>query len=291
MDGPQSAHGNVRIFIGTEPVSAVPPDDRALAYGDGLFETMRAHRGTVPWWDRHWARLARGAQRLRLTLPSQARVREEAGRLLAGADGVLKLFVSRGSGGRGYAPPADPVPTWLLSLHPVPPAVAGLTLRWCDTRLAIQPALAGIKHGNRLEQVLARSEWDDGIAADEGLMRSTGGDVVCATAANLFVLQGGQWRTPPVDRCGVAGVCRQWLLDAGDVELARLSVADVETADAVVLTNAVRGILPVARLLATAPGERAWPPHPQVAEWQRRLAADHPAFTAPADGAHIMEVP
>jgi 4-amino-4-deoxychorismate lyase len=178
-----------------------------------------------------------------------------------------------------------------LSLHPVPPPVTGLTLRWCDTRLAIQPALAGIKHGNRLEQVLARSEWDDGIAADEGLMRSTGGDVVCATAANLFVLQGGHWRTPPVDRCGVAGVCRQWLLDTFDVEPLRLSVADVETADAVVLTNAVRGILPVARLLATEPGERAWLPHTQVAEWQHRLAAAHPAFAAPADGANIMEVP
>ncbi|QOD91831.1 aminodeoxychorismate lyase [Lysobacter sp. CW239] len=288
---PQSAHANVRIFIGTEPVSVVPPDDRALAYGDGLFETMRAHRGTVPWWDRHWARLQRGAQRLRLALPSQAQVRDEAARLLAGTDGVLKLFVSRGCGGRGYALPADPVPTWLLSLHPVPRPVSGLTLRWCDTRLAIQPVLAGIKHGNRLEQVLARAEWDDGVAADEGLMRSTVGDVVCATAANLFLLQDGQWRTPPVDRCGVAGVCRQWMLDTFDVEPVRLSVADVETADAVVLTNAVRGILPVARLLDTAPGERAWQPHPQVVEWQRRLAADHPAFTAPADGAHIMEVP
>ncbi|HUH90035.1 MAG TPA: aminodeoxychorismate lyase [Lysobacter sp.] len=291
MDRPQSAQGNVRIFIGPEPVSLVPPDDRALAYGDGLFETLRAHRGTVPWWERHWARLQHGAQRLRLTLPSQAQVREEAERLLAGADGVLKLFVSRGSGGRGYAPPADPVPTWLLSLHPVPSPVTGLTLRWCETRLAIQPALAGIKHGNRLEQVLARSEWIDGIDADEGLMRSIRGDVICATAANLFVLQGGHWRTPPVDRCGVAGVCRQWLLDTGDVELARLSLADVETADAVVLTNAVRGILPVARLLVTDLGERTWLPHPQVAEWQRRLAAAHPAFAAPADGANIMEVP
>ncbi|MGV8942368.1 MAG: aminodeoxychorismate lyase [Lysobacter sp.] len=285
-DGASSTHPNVRIYTGTEPVVALAPDDRALAYGDGVFETMRSHSGTVPWWDRHWARLQHGAQRLRLALPLQAQVRDEAESLLAGADGVLKLLVSRGSGGRGYALPADPVPTWMLSLHPLPPPLTGLTLRWCDTRLAVQPALAGIKHGNRLEQVLARSEWADEVEADEGLMCSTQDDVVCATAANLFVLQGGQWRTPPVDRCGVAGVCRQWLLDTFDIEVARLSVADVETADAVVLSNAVRGILPVSHL-----GERTWLPHPQVADWQRCLAADNPAFAAPVAGANVMEVP
>ena len=272
-----------RVFIGDRRVSAVPPADRTLAYGDGLFETMRAHRGGLPWWDAHWARLERGAARLRLTLPDQPRVREEAARLFDGRDGVLKLQFGRGSGGRGYAPPSASEPTWILSRHPLPPPylAGGLALRWCDTRLALQPALAGLKHCNRLEQVLARAEWHDSATvdrdADEGLMRSTDGDVVCATAANLFVLHGERWRTPPIDRCGVAGVCRQWLLDAFDIEQVRLSVADVETADAVVLSNAVRGILPVARL-----GARRWSPHPRVRDWQRCLADAHPAFATPA---------
>lgn len=286
--GGTPASPRVRIFVGTDPVAAIPADDRAFAYGDGLFETMRAHRGALPWWDRHWARLAHGAQRLGLALPAQPQVRGEAERLLAGADGVLKLLLSRGSGGRGYAPPSGVPPTWGLSHHPVPPPASpdGLVLRWCDIRLAVQPALAGIKHGNRLEQVLARAEWQDGLDADEGLMRSIDGDVVCATAANLFVLHGDRWYTPPVDRCGVAGVCRQWVLDSFPVRQARLSVAEVETADALVLTNAVRGILPVARL-----GERSWPSHPRVAEWQCRLAAAHPAFVAPGAGVHRLELP
>ncbi len=274
--------GESRVSTGDRRTAAVPAHDRALAYGDGLFETMRAHQGEVAWWDAHWSRLERGAARLRLALPQQTRVRSEVARLLDGRDGVLKLQLSRGGGGRGYAPPMAPEPTWILSRHPVPPPYPGdgLALRWCDTRLALQPALAGIKHCNRLEQVLARAEWQDPEAmdsdADEGLMRSTDGDVVCATAANLVVLHGERWRTPPVDRCGVAGVCRQWLLDGFAIEQARLSIAEVETADAAVLTNAVRGILPVARL-----GARRWSPHPRVREWQRRLADVHPAFAVP----------
>lgn len=268
-----------RVFSGSQPVPAIAADDRGFAYGDGLFETMRAHAGQLPWWDAHWARLECGARRLQLALPVEAQVRTEAEHLLSGADGVLKLVVSRGRGTRGYRPDPDAPPSWVLSLHPLPPAArsGGLRLRWCETRLAVQPALAGIKHCNRLEQVLARAEWNTpGIDADDGLMRSIDGDVVCATAANLFVLHGTRWRTPPVDRCGVAGVCRQWLLDAVEVEQARLQPADIETADAVFLCNAVRGILPVAQL-----GAQRWSPHPQVAGLQHRLALAHPAFSPP----------
>jgi 4-amino-4-deoxychorismate lyase len=263
-----------RHFAGDAPIPSTPDHDRGLAYGDGLFETMRSHRGSLPWWPAHWRRLARGAQVLRIPLPDEARVRRECEELLDGATCVQKLVVTRGAGGRGYAPPIDPVPHWAISLHPVPgaPPEEGLHLRWCDTRLALQPALAGFKHCNRLEQVLARSEWND-AAIHEGLLLSMDGDVVCATAANLFVLRDGRWTTPAVDRCGIAGVCREWAAQALQAAETRLAVTDVEAADAIFLCNAVRGILPVARL-----GARSWRSHPQVADLQRRLAAEHPAF-------------
>lgn len=265
--------GPVRYFVGAQAVATLPDHDRGLAYGDGLFETMRAHRGAMHWWDAHWRRLERGARALRLTLPEQAQVRREAETLLAGDNGVLKLIVTRGAGGRGYAPPAEATPHWVLSVHPLPVATAdALQLRWCETRLAVQPALAGLKHCNRLEQVLARAEWDD-ASTHEGLLCSAEGDVVSAISANLFVLHGEVWTTPRVDRCGVAGVCRSWAMAALQAREARLAVTDVEAADAIFLCNAVRGILPVARL-----GARSWRSHPQVAELQRRLAAEHPAF-------------
>lgn len=273
---------NVRCYLGADRIDRIDGNDRGLAYGDGLFETMLAHQGALPWWEAHWKRLAAGARRLRMPLPEQAQVQTEALALLDGGGGVLKLIVTRGQGGRGYAPLVAAAPTWVLSRHRLPPPApaAGLTLRWCDTRLALQPSLAGIKHCNRLEQVLARAEWLDAGApdsdADEGLMRSAEGDVVCATAANVFVLHGSRWRTPPVDRCGVDGICRQWVLRVLDVEQSRLDDEHLYTADAVFLCNAVRGILAVGRL-----GSRCWSAHAQVAQLQQQLAGAHAGFSAP----------
>jgi 4-amino-4-deoxychorismate lyase len=271
-----------RSFEGTTPVAALAPGNRGLAYGDGLFETMRAHRGALPWWDAHWARLARGGKRLGIALPDEAFVRAQAGALLAGGNGgddngddVLKLLVVRGGNARGYAPATGAEPAWQLSRHvlPVAPSADGLRLHWCETRLAAQPALAGLKHCNRLEQVLARAE-SDAAGCDEGLVRDGDGQVVSATSANLFVLREGRWHTPPIDRCGVAGTCRMHLLPALDAIEARLSVADVEGADAIFLCNAVRGILPVASV-----GSRRWPPgSAAVAGARRALAISHPGF-------------
>ena len=275
---------NVRLYAGNEAVSRIAPSNRGIAYGDGLFETMRVHRGVVPWWYRHQVRLARGASRLQLALPEAALVtREIAGMAQAGGDGVLKLVCSRGVGGRGYAPDPHVSCDWQLSWHPLPAAVpgAGLALRWCSTALARQPLLAGMKHCNRLEQVLARAEWNDPQGADrdadEGLLCDTQRRVISAISANLFVLREGHWVTPALDACGVAGICRGVLLEALDAREATLTPADVEAADAIFLCNAVRGILPVARLAS-----RIWAPHSAIARAQQLLGAAHPAFAAPA---------
>jgi 4-amino-4-deoxychorismate lyase len=304
-----------RVFVGDDAVAHdrvgnVLAESRGLAYGDGLFETMRAHRGAIHWWPAHWARLAHGAKRLGIRLPSQARVEAERDALLRNApDAVIKLMLIRGSGGRGYAPDRDAAPLWLLSAHPLPSPLflssPGIRLRWCETRLSAQPLLAGLKHCNRLEQVLARAEWDalaglsdtdagatdtgetEAAACADGLMRDEAGAVIAATSANLFIYREGDghdhdhdhehdapsWYTPRLDRCGIAGICRGWALTALNAREATLSPEDVESADAVFLCNAVRGILPVVQL-----GLRRWSRHPALTEAQHRLAAAHPAF-------------
>lgn len=267
--------GDTRVEDGSDGTLA---EGRGFAYGDGVFETMRAIGGSLPWWPAHRARLAMGAARLRIPLPPIERLDTELHDWLSlHRDAVIKLIVTRGSGGRGYTPMLHAPPVWMLIASALLPPTreGGLVLRWCETRLARQPLLAGIKHCNRLEQILARAEWVD-AEIDEGLMRDTEGDAIAATAGNLFVLRDGRWYTPPVDHCGIAGVCRGWALRAFAASERRLSVDDVETADAVVLCNAVRGILPVARL-----GDRAWPPHPAVKDACRRLAAAHVAFQPP----------
>ena len=274
---------SARLFVGETRIEdhtdAVLAEGRGVGYGDGIFETMRAIGGSIPWWPGHRARLALGAARLRIVLPSPECIDSELHDWLSlHRDAVIKLIVTRGSGGRGYTPMPQAPPVWMLIASSLPPPLrpGGLVRRWCDTRLSRQPLLAGIKHCNRLEQILARTEWSD-ADIDDGLMRDTEGDVVAATAANLFVLREGHWWTPPLDHCGIAGVCRSWALRAFAAGARRLTAEEVETADAVVLCNAVRGILPVARL-----GDRVWAPHPAVDDARRRLAAAHPAFAYPA---------
>lgn len=274
---------SARLFVGEARIEdgadAVLAEGRGLAYGDGVFETMRAIGGAIPWWPAHRARLALGAARLRMALPSPEGLdRELQDWLSQHRDAAIKLVVTRGSGGRGYAIAPEAPPVWVLMAAPLPAPSrpGGLVLRWCDARLSRQPLLAGIKHCNRLEQILARAEWSD-AGIDEGLMRDAEGAVVAATAANLFVLREGRWWTPPVSHCGIAGICRAWALPALAAGERRLGMQEVETADAVVLCNALRGILPVARL-----GDRVWSPHPAVDDARRRLAAAHPAFAYPA---------
>lgn len=240
-----------RLFRGQEALAALDPSERGLAYGDGLFETMRVSRGQLPWWPAHLARLAQGAAALGIPLPPADWLAAQARALAAEApvQAVLKLVLTRGSGGRGYAPPAEPVPTVQLSLHPFPaPPASPLVLHLCRTRLSLQPALAGIKHLNRLDQVLARAECP-AAGSDEGLMLDAGGRLACATAANLFLRLDGRWLTPDLQGGGVAGLARAWLLrnlpDTGTATLAPDRLADAE---ALFLCNAVRGILPVGRV-------------------------------------------
>ena len=241
--------------------AAFGPLDRGLQYGDGLFETVKVEGGSPEFWDRHLERLAEGCERLGLAAPETDVLAREAARLCAGNERcVLKIIVTRGAGGRGYGSPESPVPTRILSRHPWPdyaPAAwrEGVVVRVCSARLATQPLLAGIKHLNRLEQVMARREWDDPAIA-EGLMLDTDGFVVDGTMSNLFIVAGGRLATPDLSLCGVAGVMRAVVLEAaaklaGPAEVTRLTLDQVRAADEVFVTNSLVGIWPVRELDGT----------------------------------------
>lgn len=252
-------------------------NDRGLAYGDGVFETILVHAGQPVWWKEHWQRLALGAQVLGIPVPDEKIVLASCKELFADESRcVLKIILTRGSGGRGYLAFENPDPRIILSIHPAPEIIREfVSLRWCETRLANQPLLAGIKHLNRLEQVLARNEWQDPTIFD-GLMCDQDDNVVCATSANVFVKFDGQWLTPQLDRAGIAGVARKWVLNqwphVRDVRLSRLQV---EQAEAIFICNAVRGILGVNRL-----GESEFSTDREIGELQNRLAMEQPAFAS-----------
>lgn len=247
----------ITTLVNGEAIAHVSAQDRSVQYGDGLFETIAVRDGEPLLWDRHLVRLAVGARRLGFTSPDHATLSQEA-RALCQTQGraVLKIIVSRGVGGRGYAPPTNAQATRVLSLYPwpdfpVPDNAAGVPVRVCRTRLADNPALAGIKHLNRLEQVLARGEWTNGYT--EGLMLGMDERVVEGTMSNVFAVIDGTLLTPDVSRAGVEGVMRGLILERAQAILASVRVADLRLADLlrateIFLTNSLIGIWPVVRI-------------------------------------------
>jgi len=242
-------------WINGRPGNTLPVADRGLHYGDGAFETMRIRRGAVRFLEYHLERLADACRRLEIKSPQRARLRNEIVRIAAlRPEGILKLIVTRGSGARGYRPSGRERCTRVISLHPLTGAARAAALpkrvRLCTMRLGINETLAGLKTLNRLESVLARAEWTD-RRIWEGLLRDTDGNFVCGTMSNLFVRRGSRLITPKVDRCGIAGVMRRWVLEqARGLELAvtedRLRWEDLTAADEAFMTNAVVGVVSVA---------------------------------------------
>ncbi|MFW5724627.1 MAG: aminodeoxychorismate lyase [Halochromatium sp.] len=258
-----SSRAAPRCLVNGEARADLDVWDRGLAYGDGLFETIAIRAGRPCCWPAHLDRLALGAVRLGLPVPSPACLKREVTRLVAGVErGILKIIVTRGPSARGYRPPPEPKPTRILMLDEQPLSALGADtdglaagdraarVRLCRTRLGINPQLAGLKHLNRLEQVLARSEWTDG-RVDEGLMLDAEGMLVCGTMTNLFLVDAdGVLHTPLIDRCGVAGTARARVLEdareAGlEVRERRLTLTDLVRARGAFLTNAVIGLWPM----------------------------------------------
>lgn len=259
------------MLVDGQPQGQVSAQDRGLLYGDGLFETIRFVGGVAPLWPRHMRRLTWGCGRLRLPAPDPALLWQEAATVTRGmAETVVRITLTRGTGTRGYAMPADPCVTRIVAAFPVPALDAatyrdGLRLHLCETRLAEQPLLAGIKHLNRLEQVLARAEWNDPAIA-EGLQCDLHGNAISATSANLFAVVDGVPVTPALERCGVAGTLRAELLETlPRVEVRDLPLAECLRASELFLSSSVRGILPVqavaGKVFAPGPVARAMQSH------------------------------
>ncbi len=236
--------------------------DRGFQYGDGLFETIAVNDGQAVFLDRHLARLAAGCRRLYIPYPGAELLTLEAQKL-SGQSGksVLKLILTRGSGGRGYRQP-DPIQTTrVLSLHPYPDypdryKEQGICARFCDTRLGLNPALAGIKHLNRLEQVLARAEWLD-PDIQEGIMLDINAHVIEGTMTNLFYVKNNTLYTAPLALSGVAGIIRGIILalclshNLAVIEH-YFSKDELLSANEVFVCNSIIGIWPIKQIANTA---------------------------------------
>lgn len=261
------------ILIDGRPGTSIPVLDRGLQYGDGVFETIAIRDGRPLRLDAHLHRLASGCRALGLPPPDTRTLTRETLQVAADQSrAVLKIIVTRGVGGRGYQPPQAQVPARIVSIHPWPDYPAefrssGIDALFCRFTLALQPALAGIKHLNRLEQVMARSEIS-ATGCAEGFVADTTGAIVEGSMSNVFLRGGKLLLTPDLKDCGVAGIVRAEILQrAGamglEARVQRLACADVLAADEVFFCNSIIGIWPV-----RGAGEHAF----ATADFAHRLA-------------------
>ncbi|MGH8369939.1 MAG: aminodeoxychorismate lyase [Gammaproteobacteria bacterium] len=263
-----------RCWINGEPGTLVAAADRGLQYGDGVFETMAVRHGRITLLEMHLQRLVEGCERLGIPPPSVTSIHNELNTAVADQErAILKLIVTRGSGGRGYRPAQVMTPTRILALHDWPAYPEhwwqdGIRIRICKTILGGNPQLAGLKHLNRLEQVLARTEWSDTDTIQEGLMTDADGTVIEGTMTNIFArLADGVLVTPDLQTCGVAGVMRRYIMERAkqvgvSMRVSKLIIPELDEAQEVFVCNSVIGVWPVNRI-----GERSYP----VGEMTRRI--------------------
>jgi 4-amino-4-deoxychorismate lyase len=248
--------GAVPALLNGVPADAALAASRGLHYGDGVFRTLLKNEGQLVDLKLQFNKLEHDAQALGLDRPEAEVLQREAEAVSAGMAGaVVKILLLRGAGGRGYAPASRQAERLLLA-YPPPSYPSshwrdGITAFRCGLRLGRQPALAGIKHLNRLEQVLASRDWPEG--ATEGILCDERGSPICGTRSNLFWVQGGQLHTPALDGCGVAGMMRDKLLAAAAalglaVRVETRPWARLMEADEAFVTNSLIGLWPLRSL-------------------------------------------
>ena len=237
------------------PLGGVPADDRGLQYGDGLFETIAIRNGTARLLRNHLARLADGCRRLQLPYPGDSVVEDLVEHVLRSNDqpvrGIVKLVLTAGEGPRGYARPVRPTPRLIGRFSPNDGIAAsrydtGVAAAWSDITASIQPALAGIKSLNRLDQVLARQAIGEEF---EHLLCDIESRIICGTMSNIMLVIDQQLVTPDLSRAGVAGVMRAAVLDCvDDVVVRDIGRTEALYASELILCNSQFGVLPVASI-------------------------------------------
>jgi len=246
------------MLINGEPGQTIPVNDRGLLYGDGIFETIRVINRQLSLWQLHQRRLLNSCNLLGIDV-DLPKLLEELNSLLgaSAADGIAKVIVTRGVGGRGYQPGDATEPTRIVQFHPLPDAYnqdkqGGVRVKFCNQPITVNSRLGGLKHLGRLDQVMASSELTDEY--DEGLMSTDSGLVVEGTKSNLFVVINDSLVTPGLHNAGVAGVMREYLMgqfatDGFPVHEAKLNREDLLNASEVFLCNSVFGVWPVTELV------------------------------------------
>lgn len=265
------------IWVNGVSQASIAPMDRGLAYGDGLFATMRSSECGILFFEQHQARLTAGAARLGFDWQMSSALAEQLNTLAAQyPHHCIKLMITRGVGGRGYAPPEQVNVTEIVSVHPIPTHYAawqqlGIRLKTSAVQLGHQPLLAGIKHLNRLEQVLIKSQpLSQGF--DDWLVLDCTGQVIESSMANIFFVKGHRVITPSLARCGVAGVMREQVMLAllaqqMNIDCLPFGAERLVEFDSAFITNSILGVVDVLAI-----DSHSFKPSPLTADLRHTLS-------------------
>ena len=242
---------------------AISPFDRGFAYGDGVFRTIKMRGGLPENWPQHYQKLVADCAAINIVCPSAELLMSDLSQLFSAdaanenTPAVAKIIITRGEGNRGYTPPAITAPMRVVTksampIYPEERFKQGVNLTVCETRLAAQPKLAGVKTLNRLENVLARMEWASVEFAD-GIMLDMQGNVIECTAANIFARFGDTLITPSLASCGIAGITRQCIIALAPTLKLKTSVESFDlkklcSADEVIICSSLYGAWQVNRV-------------------------------------------
>lgn len=242
------------ILINGKKHNSISVFNRNMQYGDGLFETFIAKDNRILFWKRHFSRLNVGCEKLKIKKIQESTWLNDIkkGLLLASYNNcVIKLILSRGNSQRGYSYPDDilPVRVVIVSELKKTQTKKSFSLEYAQSGYHSNPNLAGIKHCNRIEQILARAT----LKKDEAIMLDENQNIISVTQGNIYFIFGQRLVTPKLDRCGVIGSRRFIILElaksiALDVEQDNISVTDAQKADEVFISNSIIGIQPVSSI-------------------------------------------
>ena len=246
----------IKYRVNGQSTEVIAISDRGLQYGDGIFETIAVKNGRLQLWPFHMQRMLLACEKLSLKPVAEAQWLEDINSIGLPVQGIVKLLLSRGTSGRGYAYQDDNAQTRIVSMHPWPDypqsCQQGVQARICDTPVSVNPVLAGIKHLNRLDNVLARNEWR-GADFQEGIMLDHQRNIIEGTMSNIFCVRDNKLYTPSLEYAGVEGVMRNAVLQLAEREnisscIQAINVSEMHSMDDVFFTNSIIGIWPVSQL-------------------------------------------
>ena len=234
--------------------------DRSVQYGDGVFETIAVKEKSLKFWKEHYQRLNKGCKVLKIKCPPEVFLKKEINKFLRKTKKeklVLKIIISRGVGGRGYNPPRNTKPTRILGIYdwpnyPLKNFTKGIQMNICKTRISDQPTLSEIKHLNKLEQIIARLEWQS-KAISESIMLDSNNNVIEGTMSNFFGVKENVFYTSTIKFAGIEGIMREVILkllkkNKKKYIIKKITLKEFLKFDEIFMCNSIFGIWPVIKI-------------------------------------------